>query len=116
MSDLISREEVIKRIESRNERLMHDEEYRKKRGDIDLLGVIPSIHNIPSADIMECARAMKEYCEKHRNEHNFYMCGTCEYSSSEYSSFLHEKPFKCPFNVPAYWDLPEPHRTESGEV
>lgn len=109
MSDLISKEEVIKCVESRNERLMHDEEYRKKRGDVDLLGVIPLIHNIPPADLLEYARAMKEYCEKHRNEHNFYMCDTCEYASSERAAYAYTygESHKCPFNVPAYWELPE---------
>ena len=63
-------------------------------------------------DFMECERAMKEYCEKHRNKHNFYMCDTCKYSSSKYSAYSQEKTHKCPFNVPAYWDLPELYKTE----
>lgn len=67
-------------------------------------------------DILEHARAIKEYCEKHRNEHNFYMCDTCEYSSSERSaySYSYGEKDKCPFNVPAYWNLPEPYKSEKG--
>lgn len=97
MSDLISREEVIKCIEFRNERLMHDEEYRKKRGDIDLLGIIPSIHVIPSADIIEHAMAIKEYCE------HFPECEGCR--------FYNGLPFRCTFgSCPQGWDLPEGER------
>ena len=94
MSDLISREKVVKCIESRNERLVHDEEYRKKRGDIDLLGAIPSIHNIPPADIMEYAKEIKDYCE------GFPNCEGCR--------FYKGLPYRCMFGIcPQEWDLPE---------
>lgn len=96
MSDLISREEVKK--------VLVDNGYGGDFGRNMMLDVIDSI---PSAYIIDHARAIKEYCKEHRNEHNFYMCDTCKYAPSEYSSSLHEKPYKCPFNVPAYWDLPE---------
>ncbi len=103
MSDLISREEVIKCVESRNEKLMHDEEYRKKRGDVDLLGIIPLIHNIPSADIMECARAIKEYCDGKK-------CDKCTFKSKDpmyICSLSHE--------VPCFWDLPESEDMRGGK-
>ena len=97
MSDLISREEVLDLWHLR----LSDEEIYK------------AICDMQPADLLEYARAMKEYCEKHRNEHNFYMCDTCEYASSERAAYAYTygESHKCPFNVPAYWELPESEDT-----
>ena len=99
MSDLISREETQKALYGCVMPNQHAEDILAK---------------VPSADIMECARAIKEYCKQHRNEHNFYMCDTCEYASSERAAYAYTygESHKCPFNVPAYWELPEGSKAE----
>lgn len=47
--ELIWRSDTIKAIEERHKALMNDEPYKKKSGDIDLLGMIPVIKAIPTA-------------------------------------------------------------------
>ena len=49
MDDLISREAVVDTIYKRDERLQRYKEYRDKGDRIDLLGVLPEIHDIPPA-------------------------------------------------------------------
>lgn len=49
MDDLISREAVVDAIYKRDERLQRYKEYRNKGDRIDLLGVLPEIHDIPPA-------------------------------------------------------------------
>ena len=46
MDDLVKRSDVINVIHERNEELLQHKEYRNKRGDIDLLGLIPKINCI----------------------------------------------------------------------
>lgn len=47
--DIISREAVVDAIHKRDDRLQKCEIYRNKADRIDLLGVLPAIHTIPSA-------------------------------------------------------------------
>lgn len=44
--DLITREAVVNTIYKRDERLQRYKEYRNKGDRIDLLGVLPEIHDI----------------------------------------------------------------------
>lgn len=51
------------------------------------------IEELPSADIMECARKIKEYCE------GFLDCEGCRFDNGT---------FRCEFHAcPCDWDLPE---------
>ena len=60
MSDLISREETQKALYGCVMPNQHAEDILAK---------------VPSADIMECARAIKEYCKQHRNENKItFIC------------------------------------------
>ena len=84
MSDLISRQAVINAIANTCFWLSADnwEELTK------------CINSIPSADIMECAKEIKDYCE------GFPNCEGCRF----YKGY----PFRCTFGIcPQEWDLPE---------
>lgn len=85
MSDLISREAVINAIA---DTILNGES----------LGYVLAeeiVSEIPSTDIMECARAIKEYCKDRTNKPIW--CNDCP---------LYE-PF-CKINTPPnMWDLPE---------
>ena len=81
MSDLISREEVLKHT-------MEDNPFYK-------YVLVESINSIPSADILEHAREIKDYCE------GFPNCEGCRF----YNGTIH---FRCDFHVcPNEWNLPE---------
>ena len=87
MSDLISREELNNHISYIDSTDLPENECLK----VILVEDIPSI---PSADIMECARAIKEYCEQ------FPECEGCR--------FYNGLPFRCTFGIcPQEWNLPE---------
>ena len=49
--ELIKRSDVIDVIHERNEELLQHEEYRNKRGYIDLLGLIPKINCIRPVEV-----------------------------------------------------------------
>lgn len=83
MSDLISRE---KALDDEGLAVFHYyDDYSNMRN---------YLKTIPSADIMECARAIKEYCE------HFSECEGCR--------FYKGLPFRCEFGIcPQEWNLPE---------
>lgn len=85
MSDLISREKAINAVYGMVRPTGIDElpyEYAE--------GVI---NDLPSADVMECARAIKEYCKRMKK------CDTCPFRSENFLG--------CSIGRPMYWDLPE---------
>ena len=87
MSDLINRQSVINAIANTCFWLSADnwEELTK------------CINSIPSADILEHARAIKEYCESRPNEH----CDNCVFG-------IKNEFYKCGLDdIPHLWDLPE---------
>ena len=51
VDELIRKSDVIDAIHSRNKALLRDEPYRRKRGDIYLLGVIDNINAIPTIEV-----------------------------------------------------------------
>lgn len=59
--------------------------------------VANALSELPSADIMECARAIKEYCVN-RVSHNPTMCDSCPIYK-----VMCEPDISCPY----HWDLPE---------
>lgn len=82
MSDLIIREEAIKALGD-----IHPLDYNARAYKF-------KIESIPSADIIDHARAIKEYCE------HFPVCEGCRF----YKKF----PFRCTFGIcPQEWKLPE---------
>ena len=91
MSDLISREELNNHISYIDSTDLPENECLK----VILVEDIPSI---PSADIMECARAMKEYCKERMKKPIW--CNDCP---------LYEKVCFLFGNVPipCKWNLPE---------
>ena len=91
MSDLISREEALK-LKFRFE--VKDEFYMTK--EIEMVEA-KDIESIPSADIMECARAIKEYCKKNLKTPHFW-CEGCP---------LYEVMCQPVLSIPSMWDLPE---------
>lgn len=83
--DLISREEARGKFQTVTE----------WNGEVHRYIDEQSLDSIPSADIMECARAIKEYCKDRTNKPIW--CNDCP---------LYE-PF-CKINTPPnMWDLPE---------
>lgn len=87
MSDLISREAVINAIANT---ILNGES----------LGYVLAeeiVSEIPSADIMECARAIKEYCKKNLKTPHFW-CEGCP---------LYKVMCQPVLSVPCMWDLPE---------
>ena len=85
MSDLISRQ-TVKDIILGGVSTDTDEDKEYVCGLID---------NLPSVDIMECARAIKEYCNRKK-------CDKCPCKSKDpmyICSLSHETPY--------FWDLPE---------
>lgn len=103
-SDLISREKVIRRLDivplflpnSEDGRFSLDETYRliiefmERRKEV-------IANEVPSADIIECVRAIKEYCVN-RVSHNPTMCDSCPIYK-----VMCEPHISCPY----HWDLPE---------
>lgn len=86
MSDLISREAV--------ENITWEEPSYSDPLNV-LTEVRDKVRELPSADIMECARAIKEYCER------FSECEGCR--------FYNNLPFRCMFGIcPQEWNLPTP--------
>ena len=90
--DLISREEAIKALGDIHPLDYNARAYKSK------------IETIPSADIMECARAIKEYC-KSKPDNVFLACFKCPFfdgleKNEETVCKLFGKP-------PHEWDLPE---------
>ena len=86
MSDLISREKAIRATIGMTSETGIDEAPLEYAED--------NLRRIPSADIMECARAIKEYCE------HFPECEGCRF----YKGY----PFGCAFGMcPQEWKLPE---------
>lgn len=83
MSDLISREKAIWAIDNDDEYAY----YQTRR----------NIENIPTADIIDHARAIKEYCVN-RVSHNPTMCDECPIYK-----VMCEPDISCPY----HWDLPE---------
>lgn len=85
MSDLISREELLK------------EEATIKGYSSLRFVMVDDIKSAPSADIMECARALKEHCNEHLRK-PYSLCDDCP---------MFERVCR-KFNVvPRRWDLPE---------
>ena len=85
MSDLISREFLQTAIHN----FFYGLHHTPTEEDIQRY-----IEVAPSADIMECARTIKEYCER------FSECEGCR--------FYKGLPFRCTFGIcPQEWKLPE---------
>ena len=85
MSDLISREEARGKFQTVTE----------WNGEVHRYIDEQSLDAIPSADILEHAKAIKEYCEKRNG------CDGCEFDTGF---------FRCGFSsgdCPFEWDLPE---------
>lgn len=61
-----------------------------------------NIESIPSADIMECARTIKEYCENRLLKLGANCCDSCPFKSNILA-------FACAISheLPSEWDLPE---------
>ena len=86
MNDLISREELLKEEAT-------IEGYSSVR-----FVLVDDIMTAPSADIMECARAIKEYCKDR-------YCDDCIFDNG--------KSFSCRLQpIPTDWDLPEGKKGE----
>lgn len=84
MSDLISREELLK------------EEATIKGYSSVRFVLVDDIKSAPSADIMECARAIKKYCEKERIN-----CAKCPF-------YNRDRLLSCNLEDPCMsWNLPE---------
>lgn len=88
MSDLISREFLQTAIHNFFNGLNHTPTEEDIQRYIEVA---------PSADIMECARAIKEYCVN-RVSHNPTMCDRCPIYK-----VMCEPDISCPY----HWDLPE---------
>lgn len=88
MSDLISREEVLKEKWTLEYPCSTSEEVVS----------VEDINSIPSADIMECARAIKEYCKSKPN--SILECMKCPLYGK--LCFTHDN-----IPIPCVWDLPE---------
>jgi len=90
--DLISREEVIDDIL----KLAKEPSVQRNPDSVNgLLGAYNIVYEKPSADIMDCARAIKEYCDGKK-------CDKCLFKSKDpmyICSLSHETPY--------FWDLPE---------
>ena len=71
VDELIRRSDVIDAIYDRNKALLCHEQYRRKRGDIDLLGVIGNINAIPIVD----AEPIKH--GRWINDKGLYKCSIC---------------------------------------
>ncbi len=83
MSDLISKEKLKDYLE----RNISFGGVEKKFAFFDI------IDSIPSADILECAMALKEYCNNTR-------CENCEFDTSGWLCRVAQA-------MPSCWDLPE---------
>lgn len=88
MSDLISREKLKDYLD----RNISFGGVEKKFAFFDI------IDSIPSADIIECARAIKEYCEKYDER-----CVGCPFNSAKPTKWCE---LGCS-SLPHEWDLPE---------
>jgi hypothetical protein len=64
------------------------------------------INDLPSADIMECARAIKEYCDKTR-------CEKCELAEHKVMNDTDNYLCRVHYLRPECWDLPEERRAVS---
>ena len=97
MSDLISRETAQAEIN----RLLDKWGYNKSGGK-GYMGYefAHSMASIPSANIMECARAIKEYCEKHE-------CERCDFSEHRVLRNTDNYICRVHYACPCGWDLPE---------
>ena len=87
MSDLISREAVINAIA---DTILNGES----------LGYVLAeeiVSEIPSADVLECARALKEHCNEHLRK-PYSLCDDCP---------MFERVCRRFNVVPRWWDLPE---------
>ena len=86
MSDLISREEILNYA-------FDDNPYYK-------YVLVDDIKAIPSADILDHARAIKENCKG--------KCDTCPFSSANFLG--------CSVGRPMYWDLPEGEKGKAESI
>ena len=89
MSDLISREGILEYLKTVTvtEGITFETGFKQ---------ILHDIETQPSADIMECARAIKEYCEKERIN-----CAECPF-------YNRERNLSCVLCDPCMsWDLPE---------
>lgn len=92
MSDLISREEALSHPFANGK-------YDKENVNLDYILGFESykewLETLPTASILEHARAIKEYCRDRR------YCDECRYNNEETNSCrLHD-------TIPIDWDLPE---------
>lgn len=96
MSDLISKEELYKRTVNKNSVWLSITNSEGKN-------LKEITEEIPPADIMECARAIKEYC-KSKPDNVFLACTKCPF----FDGFEKNEMTVCKlFGRPDEWDLPE---------
>ena len=100
MSDLISREAVLAQMKNYHDDCAQTSEYTR----LGFETAMEVVEQMPSADIMECARAIKEYC-KSKPDNVFLACFKCPFfdgleKNEETVCKLFGKP-------PHEWDLPE---------
>ena len=93
MDDLVKRSDVINAIHERNEELLQHEEYRNKRGDIDLLGLIPKINCIRPVEVE--SKHGKWIWDK---ENDKMYCSKCGYETDNWG--VHQE------SDPIEWQLP----------
>lgn len=95
MSDLISRETVQAEINK-----CHITSGVKNQGVWNecVDSISRTIDYIPSADILECARAIKKYCEKYDES-----CVGCPFNSARPTKWCELGGSSLPYE----WDLPE---------
>ena len=75
--ELIWRSDVIDAIYSRNKALLRDEQYKRKRGDIDLLGVIGNINAIPTIEAEPIRHGYWKDVEPTLFRNRFATCSEC---------------------------------------
>lgn len=99
MSDLISREEALSHPFANGK-------YDKENANLDYILGFESykewLETLPSADILEHARAIKEYCKSKPD--NVFACMRCPFFNGEKDDKAICKLFGTP---PHEWELPE---------
>ena len=96
MSDLISKGEVESVLHNNLHALIDTDQLYQLYKDINRLPT----YSIPSTDIMECARAIKEYCRDRDNLDE--PCEDCAFHF--YMGYKGHCRFK---SFPSEWNLPE---------
>lgn len=94
MSDLISKDEVFDILRYLDVNFANSFDWHT------LNEVRKLVEELPSADIMECARAIKDYCDKTR-------CEKCELAEHKVMNDTDNYLCRVHYLRPECWDLPE---------